>query len=79
MKKHAAAGLYCLPFDTYSVGPKLSSLETVNDPEAGAVRRGGAVWGGGTAGERWCWVGICVVQAASNWVPASLPGLIELL
>lgn len=47
MKKHAAAGLYCLPFDTYSVGPKLSSLETVNDPEAGAVRRGGAVWGGG--------------------------------
>lgn len=54
MKKHAAAGLYCLPFDTYSVGPKLSSLETVNDPEAGAVRRGGRCKVVGAVGERWC-------------------------
>ena len=35
LKKHTAAGLFCLPFETFSIGPKLSSLELVNDPESG--------------------------------------------
>lgn len=38
MKKLSAAGLYCLPFDTYSVGPKLTTLETAADPESGKDR-----------------------------------------
>ncbi|GAB4822747.1 hypothetical protein N2152v2_009793 [Parachlorella kessleri] len=39
VKKHVAAGLYFIGFDTYTVGPKLSSLETVNDPESALFKR----------------------------------------